>query len=511
MMNKTIFKLALKNLFSHKTKTLIIMILIGLGSFLVVIGLGVLNFAEQQTKSVCESDFCGDIFITGKPSEKGIHVTFIGAIKENSTGKLPAMPYLPKIDKITAKLDTLPETARYTRGIIPSYGMMRPADISDSWEPKGENYVYMPYSVTIGVEPSSYKKTFDTVKLYEGEFPDSDDTEFILIPQKVKEKYEKYYDRALHIGDEVVVMCFGEKAKLRKVTVKGFFTFAHPDTAIQTVVYTDINSARMLAGVTMGARTVTEIPKSIDLSLSEKSEDDLFSDDDVGITEEAESITEKKATAADLENILGNTELRNQLNMADTDAWHFAAVKLKDASKTRQTIAALNKWFDEEGLVAQALPWDEAMLQYAGAIKTTQVLMIAVLALLAVVVLIVIMNTLVVSIMERTAEIGTMRAIGAKRSFVRRLFYTESFLLSFIGAVCGIALAVIVGLTFNALGIRFSNDTIAIMFGGYKIQTAISVGAVLSTLGAMIAAGVVANWYPVGLALKISPLEAINK
>ena len=46
-MNKTIFKLALKNLFSHKTKTLIIMILIGLGSFLVVLGLGVLNFAER--------------------------------------------------------------------------------------------------------------------------------------------------------------------------------------------------------------------------------------------------------------------------------------------------------------------------------------------------------------------------------------------------------------------------------------------------------------------------------
>lgn len=511
-MNKTIFKLALKNLFSHKTKTLIIMILIGLGSFLVVLGLGVLNFAERQTKNVCESDFCGDIFITGKPLEEDISITFAGALKNTAnTGKLPSMPYLSKIDKITAKLDELPETAQYTRGIVTGYGMMRPADLADSWEPKGENYVYRPYSVTIGVEPSSYKKTFDTIKVYEGEFPDSDTAEFILVPQKIKEKYEKYYERELHVGDEVVVMGFGEKAKLRKITVKGFFTFAHPDTAIQTVLYTDINSARMLAGVTMGARTVTEIPKSIDLSLSEKSEDDLFSDEAVGITEQAESITEKKATAADLENILGSIELRNRLNMADTDAWHFAAVKLKDSGKTAQTITALNKWFDEEGLVAQALPWDRSMLQYAATIQMTQSLMIVVLTLLAVVVLIVIMNTLVVSVMERTAEIGTMRAIGAKRSFVRRLFYTESFLLSFIGAVCGIALAIIVGLIFNTLGIRFSNETLAVMFGGYKIQTAISPIAVLSTLAAMLAAGVIANWYPVGLALKISPLEAINK
>ena len=510
-MNKTIFNLALKNLFSHKTKTLIIMILIGLGSFLVVLGLGVLNFAEQQTKNVCESDFCGDVFITGKPSEEDVSVTLGGAFKKVNTGKLPSMPYLSKLEKIAAKLNGMPEAASYTRGIVTGYGMLKPTDLSDTWEPKGENFAYMPYAVTLGIEPSSYKKTFETIKVYEGAFPDSDSAEFIMLPAKIKEKYEKYYERELHAGDEVLVMSFGEKAKLRKVRVSGFFNFAHPDTAVQDILYADINSARILAGVTMGARTVTEIPKNIDLSLSEKSEDDLFSEDAVGLSEQAEQVISKKQTAADVEGILGSTELRNQLNMADTDAWHFTAVKLKDSRKTAQTIADLNKWFEKEGLAAQALPWDKAMLQYSAAIQTTQVLMIAVLVLLAVVVLIVIMNTLVVSIMERTAEIGTMRAIGAKRSFVRRLFYTESFLLSFIGAVCGIVLAIIVGLIFNALGIRLPNETAAVMFGGYKIQTAISPVAVLSTLAAMLAAGVIANWYPVGLALKVSPLEAINK
>ena len=510
-MNKTIFNLALKNLFSHKTKTLIIMILIGLGSFLVVLGLGVLNFAEQQTKNVCESDFCGDVFITGKPSEEDVSVTLGGAFKKVNTGKLPSMPYLSKLEKIAAKLNDMSETASYTRGIVTGYGMLKPTDLSDTWEPKGENFAYMPYAVTLGIEPSSYKKTFETIKVYEGAFPDSDSAEFIMLPAKIKEKYEKYYERELHAGDEVLVMSFGEKAKLRKVRVSGFFNFAHPDTAVQDILYADINSARILAGVTMGARTVTEIPKNIDLSLSEKSEDDLFSEDAVGLSEQAEQVISKKQTAADVEGILGSTELRNQLNMADTDAWHFTAVKLKDSRKTAQTIADLNKWFEKEGLAAQALPWDKAMLQYSAAIQTTQVLMIAVLVLLAIVVLIVIMNTLVVSIMERTAEIGTMRAIGAKRSFVRRLFYTESFLLSFIGAVCGIVLAIIVGLIFNALGIRLPNETAAVMFGGYKIQTAISPVAVLSTLAAMLAAGVIANWYPVGLALKVSPLEAINK
>ena len=68
----------------------------------------------------------------------------------------------------------------------------------------------MPYATTLGIEPSSYKKTFETIKVYEGEFPDSDGAEFILLPPKVKEKYEKYYERELHVGDEVVVMSFEE-------------------------------------------------------------------------------------------------------------------------------------------------------------------------------------------------------------------------------------------------------------------------------------------------------------
>ena len=72
-------------------------------------------------------------------------------------------------------------------------------------------------------------------------------------------------------------------------------------------------------------------------------------------------------------------------------------------------------------------------------------------------------------------------------------------------------MAILTGIIFTALEIRFSNDTVAALFGGYKLQTAVSFTAILSTLGAMIAAGIVANWYPVRMALKISPLEAINK
>ena len=91
-----ILKMAMKHLLANKAKTIIIISLIGIGSFLVVAGLGVLNYATQQTKNVCINDFSGDVLITGKPEDKSIRVTLLGAGKTVNTGDFPEMPYVPQ-------------------------------------------------------------------------------------------------------------------------------------------------------------------------------------------------------------------------------------------------------------------------------------------------------------------------------------------------------------------------------------------------------------------------------
>lgn len=505
-----ILKMAMKHLLANKAKTIIIISLIGIGSFLVVAGLGVLNYATQQTKNVCINDFSGDVLITGKPEDKSIRVTLLGAGKTVNTGDLPEMPYVPQFEKIIQKVQELPQTAAFTQSITAGYGLLKPIDLPDSWKAKPENSSFndVPYSSILGIQPSSYKKMFDTIHVHDGIFPDSDDEEFFLLDDDTKRRYEKYYEREIHVGDEIIVAgLYGRKMRLKKLKVSGFFTFAHPDTAIQGILYSDVNSARIIGGVTMGAQTVAEIPKSIDLSLSDKSEDELFSDDSLSVIEE---IASTPVSHTDIHNLLGSTELRDRLNMADTKAWHHIAIKLHDSAQTAQVIKTLNAWFEKENINAQALPWDEAMASFALLIKITRTLMISVLVVLSVVVLIVIMNTLVVSVMERTAEIGTMRALGANRTFVKKVFYAESFLLSCTGACIGIALALLAAFIFNSLGIRFKGEVLAAMFGGYNVKSIPSLKAVFGTLCAMLASGVAANWYPIKIALKISPLQAIN-
>lgn len=503
-----IFKMAIKNLFSNKAKTIIMLSLIGMGTFLIILGLGILKFSQEQTKAVCISDFTGDILITGKPENDDVFVELSGANQIVSlTLDRPKMPYLPEMTKIRTKLTGMETVKAFTESTVTPISLLRAVDLSDDWQnPKGS---YPPYLHFLGIQPESYKKIFDTIQIYEGEFPQSNNEVFCLLPKSTKEAFEKHFERELKIGDDIVLNSFGNKSKTASVKVTGFFTFAHPDTAISGFGYCNVDTCRNLAGMIMGAKIASEIPESIDLTLSEKSEEDLFADDE-NMFADTVSVSNKGLTENDVETILGSTELRDALNLPDTEAWNHIAVRLHNALFTQKTVKELNDWFKAENIEAQALLWDKGMVSYAGRIKSTKALLTIVLALLSVVVLIVIMNTLVVSIMERTSEIGTMRAIGAKRSFVKKIFYAESFFMTCSGVVAGTVLALIAGAVFNAFDLRFGT-IFGTLFGGYKIKTSISILSILGTAFAMLTAGFIANIYPIRIALKISPLEAINR
>ncbi len=505
-----ILKMAFKNLFAHKTKTIITLSLISIGTFLIILGLGILNFALQQTKNVCISDFSGDILITGKPEKAGVNIELLGASQNVQMGmNRPKMPYLGKFQKLEEKLKSINEIKTFTPSVVSGGNMLTPLNLDGNWKAKPENQSFFPYVKILGIQPESYKKVFQTIKVYDGSFNEKNDEPFFLIPKEEKENYEKYYETKLKVGDEIMVNAFGLKSRMQKVKITGFFEYAHPETAISSIAYSNVATCRQLAGMTMGAKTAVEIPKSVNLDLADMSEEDLFADDSDMFESETE-ISNEEISKDSLENILGSTELRDSLNMPDADAWNHIAIRLKDPRDTASVIAMLNKWFADEELELQALTWDKAMYSYAEAIETGKNILTTALILLSVVVLIVIMNTLVVSVMERTSEIGTMRAIGAKKKFVKKIFYAESFVMSLSGVVLGIALAFIASAIFNSLDIRL-NKVMAILFGGYFVQVKISAMAIVGTTFSMLLAGLLANIYPIRLALRISPLEAINK
>lgn len=76
--------------------------------------------------------------------------------------------------------------------------------------------------------------------------------------------------------------------------------------------------------------------------------------------------------------------------------------------------------------------------------------------LIGAIVLFTISNTMSMAVVERTAEIGTLRAIGLRRSGIRDLFLTEGVILGIVGAIAGVLISVLVAAALNAWGLTWT-------------------------------------------------------
>lgn len=106
-----------------------------------------------------------------------------------------------------------------------------------------------------------------------------------------------------------------------------------------------------------------------------------------------------------------------------------------------------------------------------------------------------VMNIMLVSITERTREIGTRKALGAKNSSIRIQFITESALICLIGGIIGILFG-------SGLGLLASRLL------GYPGSA--SVTDILLAVGFSIAIGVFFGYYPANKASKLDPIEALR-
>jgi ABC-type antimicrobial peptide transport system permease subunit len=106
-----------------------------------------------------------------------------------------------------------------------------------------------------------------------------------------------------------------------------------------------------------------------------------------------------------------------------------------------------------------------------------------------------IMNIMLVSVTERTREIGIRKAIGAKKREIMEQFLIESILISFMGGGVGIL-----------LGIGISKAVSKI--GGW--ETVISLQSILLAFGFSVAVGVFFGYYPANKASNLNPIEALR-
>ena len=105
------------------------------------------------------------------------------------------------------------------------------------------------------------------------------------------------------------------------------------------------------------------------------------------------------------------------------------------------------------------------------------------------------MNIMLVSVTERTREIGTRKALGATNGNIRLQFVVESALICLVGGAIGILLGAILGYVGSSL-----LDAPALP----------SLGSITLAVGFSLAVGIFFGYYPANKAAKMDPIEALR-
>ena len=118
-----------------------------------------------------------------------------------------------------------------------------------------------------------------------------------------------------------------------------------------------------------------------------------------------------------------------------------------------------------------------------------------------------IMNIMLVSVTERTREIGIRKSLGAKRKDIRRQFVIEAGTTSAIGGLLGIALGYLLA---TGVGALLGGMLAAQMGGGATFSAAPTFGSVAISFGVSVGIGVLFGYLPANKAAKLNPIDALR-
>ena len=203
--------------------------------------------------------------------------------------------------------------------------------------------------------------------------------------------------------------------------------------------------------------------------------------------------------------IMDEEEVRNLVD--DHDTYSSISVKSKSIKTINKAKEEIYNYLEKErdtklGEEDFAVETVENSLKSIGSILDGIQIFILIIAMISMIVgAIGIVNTMFTAVLERTKEIGTMKAIGAKNSHIFQLFLIESGLLGFVGGIIGISLGWILAI----IGTQALSK-----FIGQPISPNISLIFILSLLIGSFILGSISGIVPAMKAANLRPVDALR-
>ena len=488
---RILLKIVYRNLKEHKIKTLIIGVIVSVGMYVLVAGNTVIDTVTAGiSKNFIE-------YNTG-------HIAVFPSILEapSLVGGGPEMMTDDGVVPIIRDYKDVLDAIEATPGVVavsPQISGMATLQFGD--EGNG-------FSQLLAVDPDRYRTFFpDNIDLVEGRFLEPGE-EGIVLSTNALEMLGESSAETISVGDSVLLTSMSNVAgmKIREVPIVGIFDVTVASQMMTS--YLDGENMRALNGMTQITDIEAVLTAEEQSGLGAVDEDALFGGGDdfivVANSDASEEVDELFTSASIVQEAA--LELYNAI---DSDAWHYVLIRLEEGASIRQTVGKLNDSFAASGLEVIAYTWLDAAGQVAQMTNSLRLIFNIVIIVIAIVSVIIIMNTLVISVTERIGEIGTMRAIGAQKSFVRRMIVMETVVIAIVFGGIGILLGAITIVIVAAAQIETQNMILQMLVGGSIIRPTITALSIFTSLFGLLVAGVVASYYPAVLALRIEPRQAM--
>lgn len=484
------FGMAIRNLWRNKTRTFTIGSFSTLATALLLFGNAVFDGSDRGVQSIFIEGFTGDFSIAPASDQNlsifGNQTPVTGSFSFNPT----LSPYPQLYDWLKQHRDQISFTSLVSGlALVETNGYRGPSPV-------------------FGIDQSSYFSVFSSVKIVRGGPPGSGERGFMINTTRA-ERIKKDTGRYPEIGDPILLSVFSESGfQIREVPLTGVFEYPVRNSTLDEISLSDVATMRSLFGYTM-ANTARTAPPVTESTQSDFSSDGFDIDSFLSGNKDTVVDSEGGLTPRNIESLLADTHERDEILKENEGAWSFVVLRLKDKSAEgdfrnafEQARAqhewgfSLNDWRATAGGTAQLSYWVRTIYNIG-------------LIVVLITGLLVIVNTLTIGVAERRSEIGTIRAIGGQKAFVRNLFFFESVaLLSFFGLI-GVLIGSLIVLLVGAANIPLNNQTLATLFGSEYLRPVLTINSILTGAALSCLIGAV-SWIPsVRAALRIPPTQAM--
>ena len=160
----------------------------------------------------------------------------------------------------------------------------------------------------------------------------------------------------------------------------------------------------------------------------------------------------------------------------------------------------------------ETLTWKDMAPNLLRAVSLFDAMMYILFSIIFITVIFSVTNTLIMAIMERFHEIGVMKSIGTRPSWIWRMVLFEAINLGMVGLVVGISAGALVTLFLSSVGIDFSfyMESARSLGTGYIIYPKLKLMDILVSTIIVMTTTIIAALYPAFKAARIKPLDALH-